>query len=104
MQWSKRHPSYWSEQRLQSQAEVLERSGGKVKIPGPPAGMSGLPTAWAQDAMGAKGLVIALFLARLVHRTTQAAMEGQRAEIQGEIRQQLGRLEQAEMEFRGPAP
>ena len=89
---------------MRSQAEVLDRAKAEVKLPDPPAGMSGLPTTWAQDAIGAKGLVIVVFLVRLLHRATQAAMQRQRVEIMQEIGRYPGGIAQAEMARNGPAP
>ena len=47
--------------------------------------------------MGAKALVIILFLARLLHRATQFEMAGQVAELKGESGKLHHEVEQDEM-------
>ena len=85
-QWSERNPSYWSERRLRDQAARLQDSENEAGLAGPPPGLAGLPADWAQDAIGPEGLVIIVFLARLLYRAMQDAMKRQRVEITREIR------------------
>lgn len=102
--WSKRNPSYWSKQRLWDRAQALNDAETEVEFTGPPPGMSGLPTTWAQDVMGAEALVITVFLGRLVYRAAQAAMRRQRMEITKEIRGYRRDRPQDEIGNGGPAP
>lgn len=85
-EWSRRNPTYWTEQRLAKQIAQAKEGNFEGVLRGPPAEMARTPADLAQDAIGIEGLVIMAFIARIIHRDAQDVIRKQLSEIQGEIR------------------
>ena len=85
-QWSRRQPSYWTEQRLAKQIERAKQGEFAGVLRGPPAEMARTPANLAQEAIGIECLVIMAFIARIIHRGAQEVIRKQVSEIHREIR------------------
>ena len=83
--WSKRNADYWTERRLREQAERVKKGRGASVIRPPPRELGRLPIDFAQAAIGAQGLVIVSFCARIGYQAAQAAIAAQVGEIKKDL-------------------
>lgn len=71
---------------------------------GPPAEMRRLPAEFAQTAIGSQGVVIMTLFGRILHLSSQTAMQLQHDEIKAELAEMKDELAQTAISGEGPAP
>jgi hypothetical protein len=96
--WHQRHPDYDTERRLRALKELIEATTDPSEVVRrePDPGRR-LPADVVQDAIGVQGLVIAVFLVRLLRRHAQDAIRMQLAEIASRSGDSVGGVAQDAM-------
>ena len=98
------NPEYFTERRLREQVERLETGDSAAVMRGPPAEMRRLPVEFAQTAIGSHGVVIMTLFGRILHLSSQTAMQSQQDEIKAELAAIKDELAQTAILGEGPAP
>lgn len=75
--WSRRNPDYWTARRLVEKLDRVESGEEVAEFRGPPREMRRIPADVAQDAIGAKLVVILDYFARVLSEATQDAIRRQ---------------------------